>query len=78
MKHFILIAGFAVLMVLVVIGTVAEQQEWEKFKRLHQCHISGKMDGDVNFGMSTSGNMVTTVTPDKTGWTCNDGITYWK
>lgn len=26
------------------------------------------------------GNSVTTIntTPDKTGWTCDDGVTYWK
>ncbi|HDU1551360.1 Uncharacterised protein [Klebsiella pneumoniae] len=32
------------------------------------------------YGVSTSGNSVTTIntTPDKTGWTCDDGVTYWK
>ena len=41
-----------------------------------------EMDGDVvvGFGTSSSGSMVTTVstTDNKTGWLCDDGITYWK
>ncbi|MGX1957076.1 hypothetical protein [Serratia proteamaculans] len=89
MKEFFKVLGvigvagvFGLLLCLLVLAAAAESREWEKFKSDHNCRITGKMDGDVNvgYGVSTSGNAVTTIntTPDKTGWTCDDGVTYWK
>lgn len=77
------IAGsFGVLLCLLILVYQEEAREWEKFKADYNCRITGKMEGDVNvgYGVSTSGNTVTTIntTPDKTGWTCDDGVTYWK
>ncbi|MFO3777826.1 hypothetical protein [Serratia marcescens] len=73
---------FGILFALLVLGAAAESREWEKFKVEHNCRVTGKMSGDTNvgYGVSTSGNSVTTIntTPDKTGWTCDDGVTYWK
>lgn len=70
------------LFILLCVAAWQEGEEWEQFKVQHSCKITGKMDGDlvVGFGTSSSGSMVTTVstTDDKVGWTCDDGITYWK
>jgi ATP-dependent phosphoenolpyruvate carboxykinase len=86
MRDKLITAGFfsALALLLIVLFVLAYQQsqEWKQFKQDHHCRIVGKMDGDVvvGFGTSSSGSMVTTVstTDDKTGWLCDDGITYWK
>jgi len=41
----------------------------------------GKQKGHVSTGYVSTGNggdVVTTVSPDKTGWECNEGVTYWR
>lgn len=66
--------------------SVAENREWEAFKVAHQCKVTQKVRGDVNVGVGTtvgangqvSVTPITTVSPDKTGWLCDDGITYWR
>lgn len=80
-----LIVFSCVMLMLFILAVVAVWQggeEWKQFKEDHHCKVIGKMDGDVvvGFGTSSSGSMVTTVstTDDKTGWLCDDGITYWK
>ena len=48
--------------------------------------MTDKMDGDVDINvglaLNTNGELsqVVTVddTPSKTGWLCDDGVTYWK
>lgn len=75
-------SGLALLLVILFVAVYQQGQEWQQFKQEHHCKIVAKMDGDVvvGFGTSSSGSMVTTVstTDDKTGWLCDDGITYWK
>ncbi len=66
------------LFALLVVGLVMEAKEWNAYKAAHNCKVVGKMDGSHGFGISTSGKGVTTYTPGKTGWLCDDGITYWK
>lgn len=66
---------------LVSIG-IQESAKWEAFKTAHHCKITGEMSGDTNVapGIGSNGHMVMAVisTADKTGWTCDDGITYWR
>lgn len=74
------------LFVLLFSFSVAENREWEAFRVQHACKVTQKMKGDVNVGIGTTvgGNgqvgvgPVTTVSPDKTGWLCDDGVTYWR
>ncbi len=59
---------------------------WEAFKVEHHCKITDKMAGDVdiNVGMALNTNgdlspvMIVDDTPSRTGWLCDDGVTYWK
>ena len=61
-------------------------KEWEEFSKAHSCKIVGRTSGDsqvaVGPGITRSGTVgvviVTTYTSDKTGWLCDDGITYWR
>jgi len=78
---------FLVLLIPVVIyGSVKEQERWEEFSAAHACkkvsEMSGSTQTGVGFGMTANGQMgtvvTTTSTPSKTGWLCEDGVTYWR
>lgn len=63
-----------------------KKEEWELFKEEHDCKVVGKMDGEFDSGIgmtvNADGNIEPTLvmesSPNKTGWLCDDGITYWK
>lgn len=68
----------AAALALVVYAAIAESRQWEEFSAAHDCKVTGRMSGDVVSGVSSNGSAVTAVTPDKTAYTCNDGVTYWR
>ncbi|ELO8195542.1 hypothetical protein R0U17_004416 [Salmonella enterica] len=60
-----------------------QPDEWETFKAAHNCKVVGKSEGHSNggVGITTSGSVAFIAgdrTPDKTGYQCDDGVTYWK
>jgi hypothetical protein len=59
-----------------------EAEQWKAFAAAHECKVVGRMSGDVltGFGGSAGGQAVvtTSTTPSKTGYLCNDGVTYWR
>lgn len=65
---------------------IQEQKEWEKFYVEHNCKKVGHMRGDTQIGtgvgVTANGNVgtviTTTSTPDKDGYACDDGVTYWR
>lgn len=61
---------------------VKDQQQWEAFSAQHNCKVVGRMSGDVHTGMAIGPNgqmqTVITSTPDKVGYLCDDGVTYWR
>lgn len=83
----LILGGIALLpafLIVAVWGLVLEQREWERFKDAHNCRVVGKTfptttitiapiigrDPSVAVGVST--------TSGKTGWLCDDGVTYWR
>jgi len=70
------------LIVLVVVLAVQEQRRWDEFASDHNCRVVGRERGStkIGYGMATNGTMgtVVTSTPSKTGWLCDDGVTYWR
>jgi hypothetical protein len=78
----ILAVLFILLIPLAIVGAVQAERQWEAFRVAHDCRIVGQMSGSssVGFGLSSDGKPVTTYhsTPGKTGWRCNDGVTYWR
>ncbi|TIM24834.1 MAG: hypothetical protein E5Y74_00105 [Mesorhizobium sp.] len=72
----------AILFILVAFGAVYEQLEWGDFKKEHNCVVVGKMKGSLStgVGVSSSGSavIVTSSESDKTGYRCDDGVTYWR
>lgn len=78
---------FSLAMIPVAIWeSIVEQEEWDTFAEAHSCKVVGKMNGSVQTGVGygvTSGGkmgtvMTTTTIPDKTGYICDDGVTYWR
>ena len=76
------IAAAALVLVLVGYFAVKDSEQWDQFRQDHECKKVGEISGTTStgYGITTSGQggMVTTYTPGKTGWTCNDGVTYWR
>ena len=80
--HWIIGAIILAILGLVIKAGYEDQKRWDAFKTAHNCQIVGKMDGETfnTFGVSGNGQMTVGVgsTSSKTGWKCDDGITYWK
>lgn len=78
-----------IIMVLVFLGIISiffddykERVQWDKYRTDHACKIVDHIDGYVfnTLGTDAKGNISVGIasTPDKTGWLCDDGITYYK
>ena len=67
---------------MMIVGFSAEHDRWERFKVDHQCVVVGKIDGAVfpTTGIGANGQLSFGIgsTPSRTGWKCDDGMTYWK
>jgi len=76
------VAAIVALIVLVVFLEIHDQRAWETFSAAHGCHVVARERGhsSVGYGLSTNGQMGTFVTSTgpKTGWLCDDGVTYWR
>lgn len=61
---------------------IDDGKKWEAFKVKHECkkvaHISGDVFNTVGFGANGQVSIGIGSTPDKTGWACNDGMTYYR
>lgn len=55
---------------------VVDARDWEAFKVAHECKIVGKMHGEMINTFDAKGNIGIGFTSGKTGWACNDGVTY--
>jgi hypothetical protein len=66
------------LLVVGVWALVVDVRDWEAFKASHECRIVGKMHGEMINTFDTKGNIGIGFTSGKTGWSCNDGVTYWR
>jgi len=55
---------------------------WNNFVEIHSCVIIGEVSGSSSFGYGITYNgkfgTVSTYTPGKTGYSCDDGVTYWR
>ena len=81
-----LIAGCIALIALVIISSAEEQKRWDAFATEHKCKLIEHREGDVLVTTITTVNPnggvsvlpMTTVTPDKRAYKCDDGVTYWR
>lgn len=62
--------------------SIEEANEWKRFKEEHHCKIVAYISPDTSVGVgpSSSGGVAVVVVPQygKTGWLCDDGITYYR
>ncbi|SFP92881.1 hypothetical protein SAMN03159489_02210 [Pseudomonas sp. NFPP07] len=81
-KEYLIIAAGIGLMAVAAWAAIEENRQWKAFAQAHECkkieEISGTTSTGYGFTSSGQGAMVTTYTPGKTGWACNDGVTYWR
>ena len=74
--------GIGVLLGLIIWAVVNEQNEWDDFKQTHNCKIVSQVSGSTfnTFGVDGKGYPTVGVgtIPSKTGYLCNDGITYFR
>lgn len=74
------------LIPLLIWALIEENKQWEAFSVSHECKVVGQMSGSVQsgvgFGTGVNGQAGTVITttsiPSKTGYLCNDGVTYWR
>jgi len=83
--YWLIVVGVTVglgLSALIVVAAASERREWMRFRDAHHCRLIGHMDGSCSTGVGVSSNgsavMTTSCDPDKDGWLCDDGMTYWK
>ena len=62
--------------ILLGLGAIGEQHQWEQFVQDHNCKVVAKMSPTLGTGFSTSGNVTTVVVNGKTSYLCDDGVTY--
>jgi hypothetical protein len=76
----------AALIALFTRAIVTEQREWDVFRVVHHCRVVGRESSSISTGVgpvlgnNNSGGVaiITTVNPSKTGYLCDDNITYWR
>ncbi len=67
-----------------IVGTIQSEKKWNAFRAAHACKVVGQMDGSTstgvgpNMGGSGGVSVVLVSNPGKTGWLCDDGVTYWR
>lgn len=70
------------LIALAVWAAIESGRQWKQFAAEHQCRVIAKIRGDTINTMSFDSKGAPVIgiatTPDKTGWLCNDGITYYR
>lgn len=85
----VLLAGIILLFLMIpfiIYDSINEQEQWDAFAKAHDCKkssvISAGAQPAVGFGLTSSGQMgyglMTTITPSRTRWLCDDGVTYWR
>lgn len=66
----------------VAAAMVKEHKHWQQFKADHHCKVVAQVSGDVftTVGIGSNGQVTTGVgsTGSKTGWLCDDGVTYYR
>lgn len=74
------------LIVLMVWAAIEDAGNWAEFSQEHDCkkvsHVTGDTSIGYGYGVTTSGKVgmgtIVTSTPSKTGWLCDDGVTYYR
>ena len=70
------------LLVAAIYFTIQESKAWDVFQAAHHCRIVGEVSGStfVTAGIGANRQITTGIgtTSGKTGYACDDGVTYWR
>lgn len=74
---------FCIILCIVILGfsvwaIEADNANFRAFAKEHNCKVVGKVKGGIATGIGSNGTLTTFVEDDKTGYACDDGITYWR
>ena len=72
--------GVAIVAVLALafISMYAKAKKWHAFRAAHNCKVVGHIRGEAFNTFSSNGSVGVGFTGDKTGWLCDDGVTYYR
>lgn len=75
-------AGLLVVLGIFISLSLLEEKQWKEFMIAHDCKKVGEISPSTStgFGVSSNGSVsfVPISNPGKTGYACNDGVTYWR
>jgi hypothetical protein len=82
----LLLAIFMLLVAFAIYAGFEDAKEWRAFSDAHNCkkvaHVTGDVQSGLGYGMGANGQygtvVIMSVSPDKTAWFCDDGVTYWR
>lgn len=76
------IALIIILLVVMIYISEEADKKWAAFSAEHNCKVVAKISGSTfnTYSVNPQGQMQVGVgsTPDKTGWLCDDGVTYYR
>lgn len=75
---FLIMTVGAALFLLLIWALIVEAREWGAFKREHHCKVVAKISGSTFTTIGSDGKIGVGSTPGKTGWACDDGVTYYR
>jgi hypothetical protein len=67
-----------VLLAVMAVAMIADNKEWAKFSAAHKCKKVAEVRGEAFNTINSSGSIGIGFTSDKTGYLCDDGITYFR
>jgi hypothetical protein len=74
--------GVLALLGVAIYSTVRESEDFARFASAHHCRVVGRVRGNalVSPTIDSKGNVGVAITqiPDKIGYYCDDGVTYWR
>lgn len=77
-ENIIFILTFAAVIFVLILTGKHEIKKWDEFTIAHHCKIVSHTSGDVFNTIDANGKIGIGITDSKTGWLCDDGITYYK
>ncbi len=70
------IIGAILLLIAILYFSALDNQEWQEFKKAHNCKIIAQTKGTTFTTISSNGHVGIGSTPNTTSFLCDDNITY--
>jgi len=74
----LVIVAIVLGLVAAAVAVVEEDNRWKDFKYTHNCKVVSKESDSIGTQVGSDGKIGTVVIYGKTGYLCDDGITYYR